>query len=87
MSLEMQRDPDTEEFINTLENNHIYRDMRAKYDELTDDGEIVLSDEHDEMATEYISEKYEITKEEVVSLYIFFETEISRFHQKRLKSK
>lgn len=87
VSLDSQRDQGTEEFIDTLENNHIYRDMRAKYDELTDDGEKVFLDEYDELASEYISIKHGITKEEALSLYIKFETKISEFHQRRLKSK
>ena len=80
----IKRDPQTEEFIATLENNHIYIDMRAKFDELTNEGDNYL-EEHDEAVMHYASEKYNLSLEEVDQIYTNSEFAISEFHRKRLE--
>lgn len=79
----VERDPGTEKFLDTLENNHIYRDMREKFDEVTNDGDEYL-DEHDEIVFKYAAEKYGISTEEANKLYQHFEMEMSKFFQRRL---
>lgn len=80
----IKRDPETEEFINTLENSRIYKDMRAKYDEVTNDGDN-YTDELDVIVQRYASEKYNLSIEKVDKIYIDIEWKISEFHQKRLE--
>lgn len=78
-----ERDPETEAFIDTLENNHIYRDMRDQYDKITiKDDE--YTDEHDKIVAEYASRKYGISTVDAGQLYSNFEWEITKFHKRRM---
>ncbi|QUG41571.1 hypothetical protein KD050_20240 [Psychrobacillus sp. INOP01] len=85
MSIENQRDPETEVFIDTFQHAYVYRDMRAKYDDIKGDVEKIFLEEYNEPVSEYISEKYNITKKEALDLYTYFEIEISKFHQSKFK--
>lgn len=79
----IKRDPEAEAFIETLEDNHIYHDMRNKYDEVTNEGDN-YTDEHDVIVAQYASEKHCISVEEAGQLYTRIEWEISEFHKRRL---
>lgn len=80
------RDPETEEFIDTLENNDIYRTMRDKFDEITNDGDEYL-EEHDLEVAEFASKKFEISTEEAGDLYTNIEWQIGQFHEERKNRK
>ncbi len=79
----IKRDSETENFIDTLENGHIYKDMRAKYDELTDDGRD-YKHEHNEMVIEYACEKYNLTTDQLDRIFIDTEISISEFERRGL---
>lgn len=86
MSIEnqRQRNAETEVFIDSFQHAYVYRDMRAKYEEVKENREISL-EEKNESVSKYISEKYEITKQEAIDLYTYFEIEISKFQHRKLK--
>lgn len=78
------RDSETENYISTLDNSEIYKDMRTKYDVVTNEGD-EYTDEHDKIVCEYASKKYNLTTEEVKEIYISSELKISEFHKLKLQ--
>ncbi|WIL37551.1 hypothetical protein QN089_09300 [Kurthia sp. YJT4] len=82
--MNIKRDQETEEFILTLENHEIYKDMRTKFEEVTNFGEEYL-DEHAKIVNKYASEKYNIAIEEAEGIYNQTEFKIAAFHTERLR--
>ncbi|PYF05203.1 hypothetical protein [Ureibacillus chungkukjangi] len=80
----LTRDADTEAYINTLENGHIYKDIRAKYGELTDDGRN-YKHEYNEIVIRYACEKYNLTTEQLDRIFIDSEIKISEYERSRVK--
>lgn len=80
----IKRDEEIEEFIDTLENSHIYKDMRAMYEEITDEGR-KYKNEHDEMVIRYACEKYNLTTDELDRIYIDTELSICEFQRRHLE--
>lgn len=84
VELILKHDHETEVFIKTLKNSHVYLDIRAKYDEIYVEG-VAYSEEQDVFVHRYASEKYNITIEEIVKIYVDTEWAIGEFKQKRLE--
>ncbi|RHW40049.1 hypothetical protein D1B33_04150 [Lysinibacillus yapensis] len=78
----IKKEPEIEEFIDTLENSHIYKDIRSKYEEITDGGKNRKS-EHDEIVIRYGCEKYNLTTEELDRIFIDTKLKISEFQLMR----
>lgn len=73
-----KRDEETEVFIDTLKNSHIYKDMRAKFDELTNGG-VDRTSKHEESIIQYACEKYNLSTEQVDRIFIDIELKINEF--------
>lgn len=80
----IKRDPKIEVFIDTLENSHIYKDMRVKYEEITD-YERNYKNEHDEIVMRYTCKKYNLTTEELDRIYIDTEIKICEFQRGQIE--
>jgi len=74
------RDPETEAFLDTLENNHIFRDMRNEFDKYSED---YVPETHDSIVFEYASNKYGISFEDANDLYVEFENRLTEFYRGR----
>ena len=74
------RGPEIEAYIDTLENGHIYKDMRDKYEEITDNGRN-YKHEHNEIVIRYACEKYKITTDQLDRIFIDTEIKISEFQR------
>jgi hypothetical protein len=86
MSIENERDPGTERFIDSLPEKQktIYRKMRRDYDILTNKGENYDAEKHDEEVAELATKEFTISKEQANKLYVATEMEIADFHSNRL---
>ncbi|MEW5567368.1 hypothetical protein [Rossellomorea marisflavi] len=84
MAEKIQRDPETEQFIDTLEHKELYRYMRDAYDEVTELGENYDPETHDEVVAERASQKYDVTAEQAMDIYTSVEMKIGDFHAKRM---
>lgn len=82
----IKRDSETVKFIDTLENGHIYKDMGAKYEELTENGRNYKS-EHNEIVIRYAMGKYNLTTDELDRIFIDTEIKISEIERSRRLSK
>ncbi|WP_226036731.1 hypothetical protein [Aquibacillus saliphilus] len=80
------RDTGTEEFINSLPivQTKVYKYMRSKYEELTNDGDNYEVESVDSLVALMASKEFSITEEEAADLYIKTENQIHKFHIKRL---
>ncbi|WP_404333640.1 hypothetical protein [Planococcus rifietoensis] len=76
---EIQRDSETEKFIDTLEYADIYRFMRSEYDRLTNGGDDYDVEVHDAAVAESASKKFDITEEKAGNIYVDCEFKISEF--------
>ena len=82
-----KRDPETEEFINSLEGSEIYKFMRNEYDRLTEDGDNYEVEKHDAIVAQTTIEKFRISEQAAGDLYTSFEFKIAEFWGRRKKNK
>lgn len=80
---EIQRDPATETFIDTLEHADVYRFMRSEHDRLSNDGDDYDAEAHDPEVAEAASKKFDISAEDAGNLYEEYEVKIADFWQNR----
>ncbi|GGM39382.1 hypothetical protein GCM10011351_26930 [Paraliobacillus quinghaiensis] len=80
------RDPGTENFINSLPllQTKIYKFMRYKYEVLTNDGENYEVESIDPLIAKMASKEFSITEDEAADLYIATGNQIHKFHMERL---
>ncbi|TYS50099.1 hypothetical protein [Bacillus infantis] len=81
--LEIKRDPETEVFINSMENSNIYFFMRDEFDRTTNYGESYNPEVHDLLVVKSAAEKFSISELKADKIYIDFESAITEFHSKR----
>jgi hypothetical protein len=81
----IKRDPETEKFINTLEDSEKYLFMRDELDKVTNEGDEYDPELHDVQVFESAAERYGITVETATGIYDRIEFAISDFQQKRFK--
>jgi hypothetical protein len=81
----IKRDPETEEFIKTLENSEIYFFMREEFDRITNDGDNYDPEVDDQQVIKATAEKFSISESDADTIYTSTEFAIADFLTKRYK--
>jgi len=80
----VERVPENEAFIDTLPENEksVYRFMRDKYDEVTNDGDD-YQEQHDEEVAQVAATEFNISSKEAGDIYTAVEMKLADFYNKR----